>query len=54
MQTALILAMNAAVILILAALTYFLEWSGPGYAAGAGSGAVAMAIYIRLKLGYWV
>jgi hypothetical protein len=54
MQTALILAMNAAVIALLAAATYFLEWSGPGYAAGFVSGGIGMAIYIRLKLGYWV
>lgn len=50
---ALLIAMNLAVVAILAGVAYFLNWSGPGFAAGAVAGGIVMAVAVRLKIGYW-
>lgn len=53
MAQVLLFAMNVAVIAILGALAYFLNWSGPGFAAGILVGGISMAWVVRLKIGYW-
>jgi hypothetical protein len=53
MQTAIIIFMNLAVMLILAGVAYWLEWSGPAFTAGVLVGGIATALYLRVKMGYW-
>ena len=53
MQTAVLVFMNLAVMAILGGVAYLLEWSGPSFSAGFLVGGIGMALYIRLKLGYW-
>ena len=53
LTNALLLIANIIVVAVLAGLVYFLNWSGPGFAAGCIAGAVSTAFYIRYRLSYW-
>jgi hypothetical protein len=54
MENFIVIVANVCVIGILAAVAFFFNWSGPGFVVGFLSGGVAYALYMRLKLGYWV
>lgn len=45
--------MNIAVMAILGLLTWFMNWSGPGFALGCLCGFFSLMTYMRWKLGYW-
>lgn len=53
MHHAILIAMNVAVVVVLAGMVYFLNWSGPGFAAGILVGGISLGLYLRGKLGYW-
>lgn len=53
-MTALLVAANIALAVILGLFAWFTAWSGPSFTSGFIGGAFFVLAYSRIKLGYWI
>lgn len=53
MTKALLFLMNAAVLAVVIGVAFIMDWTGPAFTYGVIAGGLSLALYLRLKLGYW-